>query len=543
MLCCFSAFADDTDIKDVYTIKLGSGEVVFGLDMSENPSMAVFYDENKVELNILFFAPSEYNKMKRLAYESKVLVKSVESRSEYERKNIYSKIINKITAIAPLAREEYILDSDSEFERIIFFVTDSFSESKDVDAFISHFLSGDAPEAESRNKLVVWSFTDELEGMIDNYYKPAHPDVAVEYSLTPTDQFPLKLDPVLAAGQGCPDVFALEAAFVRKYVESGLLLPLDDVYAEVKGKMTDYPMKIGSFDGHVYAMSWQVCPGALFYRRSIAKKYLGTDDPKEVQKYVKDFDAFVATARLLKKKSNGTCRIVSSAGDIFIPAKAARKVPWVINDRLTIDPAMEKYMDMCKALHDENMDGRVSQWSEGWYDGMQDTLEDERGNPLEVFCYLLPTWGLHYVLKTIAPGTSGDWAMCAGPANYCWGGTWIGAWKNTKNPAAAKEMIKYLATDDTFLAAYAKASGDYVGNLKVQDALKYRFSEPYLAGQKPYAEFCEMAKGIDGSLIQGSDQQIEALFNEAVTAYANGEKSKKQALDDFKTQVSSTLSY
>jgi len=155
------------------------------------------------------------------------------------------------------------------------------------------------------NKLVVWSFTDELQGMITDYYKPAHPGEEVEYSLTPTDQFPNKLDPVLASGSGAPDVFALENAFVRKYIESGLLLPLDDVYAEVKDKMADYPMKIGSYNGHVYGMAWQVCPGALFYRRSLAKKYLGTDDPDQVQTYVANLNKFIETAAFLKQKSGG----------------------------------------------------------------------------------------------------------------------------------------------------------------------------------------------------------------------------------------------
>jgi len=186
----------------------------------------------------------------------------------------------------------------------------------------------------------------------------------------------------------------------------------------------------------------------------------------------------------------------------------------------------------------KNKDDNMSEYQE-----MKGSLKDEKGNPIEVFSYLLPTWGLHYVLKQNAPDTAGDWAMCAGPANYYWGGTWIAAYKGTKNPNAAKEMIKYLATDDTFLTSYAKASGDTVGNLNVQNALKDSFSDPYLAGQNHYKEFCEMAKGIDGSLIQGSDQQIEALFSEATAAYANGEKTKEQALKDFKDQVSSTMGY
>ena len=217
--------------------------------------------------------------------------------------------------------------------------------------------------------LNVWSFTDELENMITGYYTPAHPDVTVNYTMTPTDQFPSKLDPVLASGKGCPDVFALENAFVRKYVESGLLLPLDDVYAEVRGKMADYPMQIGSYNGHVYAMGWQVCPGALFYRRSLAKKYLGTDDPVEVQKYLSDLDTFVATAGLLKEKSNGSCIIVSSNGDLFMPYKGARTQPWVVDDKLVIDPAMEKFMDMSKLMHDRGYDGRVAQWHEGHAQG------------------------------------------------------------------------------------------------------------------------------------------------------------------------------
>jgi ABC-type glycerol-3-phosphate transport system substrate-binding protein len=402
--------------------------------------------------------------------------------------------------------------------------------------------------ADANKNLVVWSFTDELEGMIndENFgYKKAHPDMTVEYSLTPTDQFPNKLDPVLASGNGAPDVFALENAFVRKYIEEGpeLLLPLDDVYAEVKDKMADYPMQIGSYNGHVYGMAWQVCPGAVFYRRSLAKQILGTDDPAEVQKYMSDLTKFLELAETIKTKTNNTVKIVSTTGDLFMPYKGARKDPWVVNGKLVIDPAMDQYMEMCKVMHDKEYDGRVGQWSEGWFAGMKDALKDDKGKDVKVFSYFLPTWGLHYVLKTNAEGTAGDWAMCQGPAKYYWGGTWIAAYKGTKNPNAAKEMIKYLVSDDGFCEGYAKKTGDTLGNLHTQASIKDTFSEPFLGGQNHYVEFCEMAKGIDGKLIQGTDQAIEALWNEAVAAYANGEKSKEDALNEFKAQVSTTLGF
>jgi ABC-type glycerol-3-phosphate transport system substrate-binding protein len=399
-----------------------------------------------------------------------------------------------------------------------------------------------APSAEAGGgKLVVWSFTDELGAMIEKYYKPAHPGIEVEYSLTLTEQFPNKLDPVLASGQGTPDVFALEDAFVRKYIESGLLLDLTDIYESNKSKLLAYPTEVGSYEGKVYGMSWQATPGALFYRRSLAQKYLGTDDPAAVQAYFTDLAKFLETAALLKEKSGGACVVVASTGDLFKPFQGARKDPWVVNDQLVIDPAMEQYMEVAKLLHDRGYEGRAAQWSEGWFAGMQGVLKDEQGKAVEVFSYFLPTWGLHYVLKTNAPDTSGDWAMIPGPAPYRWGGTWIGAWKNTKNAAAVKELIRYLTTDDSFLEQYAKDSGDVVSNILVLEKIKDTYAEPFLGGQNHYAEFAEMAKTVDGKLTQGTDQAIEGLFNEAVTAYMNGEKSKDQALADFRGQVKAQL--
>ena len=398
---------------------------------------------------------------------------------------------------------------------------------------------------DASNKLVVWSFTDELDGMITKYFQEDgrfKGKYEVEYSLTPTDQFPNKLDPVLASGSGCPDVFALEDAFVRKYVESGLLLDLTDVYNEIKDKMIAYPAEVGSYNGKVYGLSWQVTPGAVFYRRSLAKKYLGTDDPAEVQKALANWDKFLETAELLKNKSNGNCYIISSTGDLFKPYASGRKDPWVVNNKLVVDPIMEEYMKMCKVLKDRGLEGRVGQWSEGWFAGMKGVLADEAGNTKEVFSYFLPTWGLHYVLKTNAPETSGDWAMCAGPVGYRWGGTWVGAWAKTKNPNAAKELIKYVATDDTFLENWAKDTGDVVSNAKVIAKVKDNFSEAFLGGQNHYAEFAEMAKSVNGKLSQGTDQAIEGIFGEAVGSYVNGEKSMEQAIADFKEQVAAQLS-
>ena len=390
-------------------------------------------------------------------------------------------------------------------------------------------------------KLVVWSFTDELEGMINKYYLPSHPGVNVEYSMTPTDQFTNKLNPVLQAGQGVPDIFAMEDAFVRKYVESGLLLDLTDIYEATKDKLLAYPVEIGSYNGGVYGLSWQATPGALFYRRSLAKEYLGTDDPAQVQQYVSSLPQFIDTAQLLKEKSGGGVRMIATTGELDRLFHSARKDPWVVDGKLVIDPVMVEYMKVAKQMNDEGYTMRLGQWSEGWYAGMNDALVDEDGGQVRIFCYLLPTWGLHFVLKESAPDTSGDWGMVPGPVPYRWGGTWLGAWKDTPHKDAVKEFIRYLTTDDDFLEQWAKDSGDLVSNIRVVEKIKDDYSEPFLAGQNHYAEFAEMAKDINGRLTQGTDQAIDMLFGEAITAYIFEEMTLEEAVESFSEQAKDQL--
>jgi ABC-type glycerol-3-phosphate transport system substrate-binding protein len=397
--------------------------------------------------------------------------------------------------------------------------------------------------AKTTAQLKVWSFTDELRDIVNKYYIKSRPGVEIDYSQTSSDQFQSRIDPLLASGQGAPDIISLEASFVRKYVESGLLLDITDIYEANKNKLLAYPVEVGTYKGRVYAMSWQAYPGAMFYRRSLAKKYLGTDDPKTVQTYFNSFNKLLDTAKLLKQKSNGVCVVVSSLGDLRHAFLSARKNPWVVNGKLDIDPVMDQYMDIGKTLRDNKFEGGVGQWSEGWFAGMKGELRDDNGKPLEVFSYFMPTWGLHYVLKTNAPGTSGDWAMIQGPSPYYWGGTWIGAFKGTKNAAAVKEFIRYATTDEAFLEAWAKDTDDLISSINVINKIKDKYTEKYLGGQNAYSEFAEAAKKVNGKLIQGTDEMIEAIFDEAFYAFINKEKTKAQALSDFRKQVESQLSW
>ena len=398
------------------------------------------------------------------------------------------------------------------------------------------------------NRLVVWSFTDELQDLINTYFRPRFPDMVVEYSLTPSDQFPARLDPVLRSGVGAPDVFALEADFIRRYVESGLLLDLTDIANEVRGRSLDYPIEIGTHNGRVYAMSWQATPGALFYRRSMAREYLGTDDPEVVQTYFSNMNRYLETARLLRDRSansaNGRVVVIGAIADLMRPFNALRQQPWVVNNSLHIDPAMQDMLTLARTLRDENLDGRIEPWSEQWFAGMNGTMRDEFGNPVQVFSYFLPTWGLHYVLVPNAPNTAGDWAMIPGPAPWWWGGTWLAAYSGTGNPEGARELIRLLTTNEEVLEQYARRTGDFVSHMGVVNRIKDDLpGNPFLGGQNHYVAFAEMAPRIRGNLLQGTDQAIQGIFSEAITSYVNNEQTREVALQNFRDMVRAQLGH
>jgi ABC-type glycerol-3-phosphate transport system substrate-binding protein len=403
-------------------------------------------------------------------------------------------------------------------------------------------LSAQTRPQDFRGNLTVWSFSDELNKMINSHVKRTYRNLNFNYTQSEITEFTANLDRALASGSGVPDIIALEAAVVRKYVESGQLLDLTDIYEANKNKLLAYPVEVGTHNGRVYALSWQATPGAMFYRRSLARQYLGTDDPAMVQAYFSNISKFMETAALLKERSGRKCVVVPGYYDLFHPFLALRSNPWVVNGQLVIDPAMEQLMDISKTLNDNGLQGGAGQWSEDWFAGMKGELNREwLGGRAEVFAYFLPTWGLHYVLKTNAGNTSGDWAMVQGPVPYQWGGTWLAAWKDTPNPQLAREFIRFVTTDDDFLQRYARDTGDVVSNIVVQERIRGNYRERFLGNQNHYMLLSEISRNINGRLLQANDLYINERFIQALNDYLYAGKTKQQALADFRRDVTTQL--
>ena len=421
--------------------------------------------------------------------------------------------------------------------------------------------------AEEEITLNVWSFTNELEGMINKYYVPTHPNVKIQYTLYPTDggEYTSKVDAIMASAatsDEAPDVFTLEAAFVKKYVNSDVTANLADVGITEEEVAAAIPVmkQIGTsnINGQLKGLSWQATPGALMYRASLAEKYLGVTTPEEFQAKVADWDLFMETAAAVNEASEGATKMVVGAGDIWNAFNFGREQGWVVDGKLVIDPVLYDYLDLAIELEEDNLSNKGNAWTEAWFLGMKtDTT----------LCFFLPTWGLHYTLKPNCGyttndkmtdeemkaaceadgGTYGDWRMVAGPVGYSWGGTWIGA--NAAKVAAAddakkaaiKEFILFFTMSEDFLYQYAKDSGDFVGSNAVIEKILAEGGtpNPFLGGQDHYSIFAEAANLANGAIMTDYDEKMNSLWSDFVTTpYSLGEKDLDSAIADFKAQVS-----
>lgn len=157
---------------------------------------------------------------------------------------------------------------------------------EDEDVELETYGSGD-------QVLEVWSFTDEINTMVEDYFIPANPDLDYQIEIVniPTEEFETKLDPIIST-EDAPDIILLEQNFAKKYVESGLLADFAEFNNIMEGSEDtyDYVKGIGtSADGVFNATAWQAAPGAFFYRQSMAEEYLGASTPEEVQEKISDW--------------------------------------------------------------------------------------------------------------------------------------------------------------------------------------------------------------------------------------------------------------
>ncbi len=362
-------------------------------------------------------------------------------------------------------------------------------------------------------------------------------DITVKWNITPSDDnaYQNNLDATLlkqadAAADDKIDMFLVEADYALKYVDSDYTMPIKDLgitdddlskqYQYTKDVVTDS-------DGVLKGLSWQGCPGVLFYNRAAAKEVLGTDDPSEVQEYVKDWDTFKQTAATLK---DAGYHVMSTVNDSYRVYSNNVSSPWVVDGKINIDDNIMKWVDDSKELVDAGETGTYELWSDDWSKGF---YPDGK-----VFCYFGPAWLVNFSMAADTEGSigyEGGWGAAEGPQGFFWGGTWICAAEGTDNADLIKDIMLTMTTDDTVMKEIVVDDDDFVNNQDVMNEMAEDpdYSSKILGGQNPLPMYIAGVENLDLSNLSAYDQGCNEEFQNAMKNYFEGSATKDEALDLF----------
>ena len=362
-------------------------------------------------------------------------------------------------------------------------------------------------------------------------------DVTVKWNITANENnaYQNNLDDTLtkqdsAAADDKIDIFLVEADYALKYVDTQYTVSVKDLgltdadladqYQYTKDIVTDSK-------GVLKGVSWQGCPGALFYNRDAAKEIFGTDEPSEVQKYVKDWDTFTATATDVAAAGY---KMVSSVNDTYRVYSNNVTSKWVVDGKINIDDNIMNWVEDSKAMVDAGQAGTHDLWSTDWSAGF---YPDGK-----VFCYFGPAWLINFSMAADTEGSigyNGGWGATEGPQGFYWGGTWICGANGTDNADLIKDIMLKMTCDADIMTGIVKQADDFVNNKPAMEAMAKdtTYSSKILGGMNPLSMYCAGAEKIDLSNCSAYDQGCNEEFQKAMKNYFEGNASLEDAKELF----------
>ncbi len=385
----------------------------------------------------------------------------------------------------------------------------------------------------------IYAWNEEFKGFFEKYYTVPE-GVTVNWIINPSDGgvYQQKLDEALlgqadAAADDKVDLFLAEADYILKYTNSDYTQDVTALGVTDFSNTYEYTVQAASdANGVVKGVSFQCCPSALIYRRSIAKDVLGTDDPAEVQAALDSWEKFNAVAATAKEK--GYYMTASFAETYRVFSNNATS-PWVDADNnLNIDPQIQAWID------------QADEFVKNGYTLTAGVWDDEKNVQMfadgKTMCFFGPAWYFNFCMGNAADpekGCSGDWAICEGPQAHFWGGTWLLAPAGTDNPTMVADIMNTFINDEEVCTNLVKNESQFSNNQSVNNALAAdeTYGNAFLGGQNDVAVFAELAKNIKFENQTIYDQLLNEGLQTNIQEYLRGSVDMDTAMQNFYSYV------
>jgi len=386
--------------------------------------------------------------------------------------------------------------------------------------------------AEEPTTLKFYAWNEEFKGFFEKYYAETlkAQGYVVEWVITPSDNggYQDKLDSALLNGEQV-DMFLAEADYIQKYADSDLTQDITAIGVTDFSNAYEYTVKAASdASGVVKGVSFQCCPSALIYRRSIAKDVLGTDDPAEVQAALDSWEKFEAVADQAKAKGY---LMTGSFAETYRVFSNNCTSPWVdAENKLQFDDQINAWIAQTEKFIANGETLTAGIWDQEKNDQM---FADGK-----VMCFFGPAWYFNFCMGNAQDpekGCVGDWAITQGPAAHFWGGTWLMAPANTKYPEAVAAVMNAFINDEEICSKLVSDEAQFSNNKAVNAkfAADESYGSAFLGGQNDVAVFASMTDNIKWENHTIYDQLLNEGLQNSLQEYFKGLVDKETAMANF----------
>lgn len=321
------------------------------------------------------------------------------------------------------------------------------------------------------------------------------------------------------------DLLIIEPDYIKHFINAGYLLDVKKdigLSDEDMKNQFQYTKDIASDNkGSICGVSWMVTPSMFIYRRAIAKEVLGTDDPDEVQAYVSSWDGMDHLAEMLKGEGY---ELFAGIDETFRAFSQSKKTPWVVNNKINIDPALKEWVEHSRKYTDKGYNKGGVCWDYTWMDGMS--------GGRNIFAYYGADWFINYVMNfSAAPG---EWGICMGPEASYWGGSFVCAAKGTDNADVIKDLLLKISCDEKAMKKLCGNSNTIPNNkaaVKTMDDEGY--TSEFLGDQKVMQYYYRQADSLRQTAATEYDLELNNLFMTEMKEYIFGNVSISVALENF----------
>lgn len=317
--------------------------------------------------------------------------------------------------------------------------------------------SGTQPVAETdgkpSGKVTLWGWEDAAFAEAITRFNKEYPEIEVVYTPVGSSEYVQKLQTALTTGTELPDIACLELDSRGKLFTLDCWENLENgEYSFDRSQIVDYLLPLMTNQkGEITCIDWQLCPSGIAYKRSLAKQYLGTDDPAELARLLPDWDAFIAQGGKVKEASGGKIKMFPGLGDINRIVFNQVTEPIVQDGKINVNDSFGKLFDVQAKMRDAGIVGNLDIWSPAWAASFADETH--------IF-YPCATWVPFFHIQANDPEGAGDWGLMTPPGGgYNWGGTAFAITKQSQNKQAAWTFIEWLLLSDAGIAFNNEITG------------------------------------------------------------------------------------